>query len=126
MATDNSVRLDKWLWAARFFKTRSLAKTAIDGGKIHCDGVRGKASRLVTVGMSIKVRQGFVEKTVTVMALSEHRGSATIAQTLYQETDDSIQAREAMATARQSMPRSEHRPDKKQRRQIHKFIRNQE
>lgn len=126
MATDNSVRLDKWLWAARFFKTRSLAKTAIDGGKIHCDGVRGKASRLVTVGMSIKVRQGFVEKTVKVMALSEHRGSATIAQTLYQETDDSIQAREAMATARQSMPRSEHRPDKKQRRQIHKFIRNQE
>lgn len=87
MVTDNQVRLDKWLWAARFFKTRALAKAAIEGGKVHCDGVRGKPSRQVQLGMSIKIRQGFAEKTVIVEGLSEQRGPAKVAETLYRETE---------------------------------------
>ncbi len=123
MAVDNSVRLDKWLWAARFFKTRSIAKEAIDGGKVHCDGVKGKASRVVTTGMSLKIRQGFHEKTVIVKDLSDKRGPAKIAQTLYEETADSIKQRETLAVQRQSMPKTEGKPDKRQRRQIHRFKR---
>lgn len=123
MTIDNSVRLDKWLWAARFFKTRSIAKDAIDGGKVHCDGVKGKASRAVTVGMSLKIRQGSHEKTVIVQGLSEKRGPATIAQELYQETAESIKNRETLALQRQSMPKTEGKPDKRQRRQIHRFKR---
>lgn len=132
MATDNSlyspqtVRLDKWLWAARFFKTRSLAKQALEGGKVHCEGVKGKASRMVSVGMKLTIRQGFTEKTVIIQRLSEQRGPASVAQTLYQETQESIQARETLVAQRQSMPRSEHKPDKKQRRQIHKFLNQQD
>jgi len=123
MALDIYVRLDKWLWAARFYKTRALAKTAIEGGKVHCDGVRGKPSRQVQLGMNIKIRQGFTEKTVIVEKLSEQRGPAKEAQTLYRETPESIQKREELALQRKSMPRSEHKPDKKQRRQIHRFLR---
>lgn len=126
MAVDINVRLDKWLWAARFFKTRALAKAAIEGGKVHCDGVRGKPSRQVLVGMSIQIRQGFAEKTVIVEGLSEQRGPAKVAETLYRETEDSIQKREQLAVQRQSMPYSEHKPDKKQRRQIHRFLRQQD
>ncbi|AOE49017.1 RNA-binding S4 domain-containing protein [Kangiella sediminilitoris] len=125
MTADNFVRLDKWLWAARFFKTRSIAKEAIDGGKVHCDGVKGKASRAVTVGMTLKIRQGFNEKTVIVKDLSSQRGPAKIAQTLYEETDESIKKREALAVQRQSMPKTEGKPDKRQRRQIHRFKRDQ-
>ncbi|GAA4358940.1 RNA-binding S4 domain-containing protein [Kangiella marina] len=125
MIVDNSVRLDKWLWAARFFKTRSIAKEAIEGGKVHCDGVKGKASRAITVGMSLKIRQGFQEKTVIVTELSEHRGPAKVAQTLYEETADSIKARETLAVQRQSMPKTEGKPDKRQRRKIHRFKRDQ-
>jgi ribosome-associated heat shock protein Hsp15 len=123
MAIDNSVRLDKWLWAARFFKTRTLAKEAIDGGKVHCDGVKGKASRSVTIGMNLKIRQGFQEKTVIIKGLSDKRGPAKIAQTLYEETAESIEKREALAVQRQSMPKTEGKPDKRQRRQIHRFKR---
>lgn len=123
MTIDNSVRLDKWLWAARFFKTRSIAKDAIDGGKVHCDGVKGKASRAVTVGMSLKIRQGFNEKTVIIKDLSEKRGPASVAQTLYEETPESIEKREALAVQRKSMPQTEGKPDKRQRRQIHRFKR---
>ena len=123
MAIDNSVRLDKWLWAARFFKTRTIAKEAIDGGKVHCDGVKGKASRSVTIGMNLKIRQGFQEKTVIIKGLSDKRGPAKIAQTLYEETPESIEKREALAIQRQSMPKTEGKPDKRQRRQIHRFKR---
>jgi len=123
MTIDNSVRLDKWLWAARFFKTRSIAKDAIDGGKVHCDGVKGKASRAVTVGMSLKIRQGFNEKTVIIKDLSEKRGPAKTAQTLYEETPESIEKREVLAVQRKSMPQTEGKPDKRQRRQIHRFKR---
>jgi len=123
MTIDNFVRLDKWLWAARFFKTRTIAKEAIDGGKVHCDGVKGKASRAVTVGMSLQIRQGFQEKTVIVQELSDKRGPAKIAQTLYTETEESIKKRQALALQRQSMPKTEGKPDKRQRRQIHRFKR---
>ena len=126
MTVDNFVRLDKWLWAARFFKTRAIAKEAIDGGKVHCDGVKGKASRAVTVGMTLKIRQGFNEKTVIVKGLSSQRGPAKIAQTLYEETDESIKKRETLAVQRQSMPKTEGKPDKRQRRQIHRFKRDQD
>ena len=125
MVVDIYVRLDKWLWAARFFKTRALAKAAIEGGKVHCDGVRGKPSRQVQLGMTIQLRQGFTEKTVIVEGLSEQRGPAKEAQALYRETEDSIQKRETLALQRKSMPHSEHKPDKKQRRQIHRFLRQQ-
>jgi len=126
MAVDIYIRLDKWLWAARFFKTRALAKAAIEGGKVHCDGVRGKASRQVQLGMSIKIRQGFAEKTVIVEGLSEQRGPAKEAQRLYTETEQSIQKREELAVQRKSMLHSDHKPDKKQRRQIHRFLRQQD
>lgn len=125
MMADKNIRLDKWLWAARFFRTRALSKKAIDGGKIHCDGVRGKSSRSVNIDMLIKIRQGFSEKTVKVLALSDQRGSATIAQALYQETAESIENREQLRLQNQSMPKSEHKPDKKQRRLIKQFIRKQ-
>ncbi len=122
----DSVRLDKWLWAARFYKTRSLSKKAIDGGKVHCDGVKGKANRQVVIGMQIRLMQGHQQKTIDVLALSEHRGPAKVAQSLYQETPESIAKREELLVQRQSMPMSNTKPDKKQRRQIHKFLREQD
>jgi ribosome-associated heat shock protein Hsp15 len=117
------VRIDKWLWAARFFRTRSLAKEAIEGGKVHCDGVRVKVSKEVKPGMVFTIRQGFDEKTVTVKALSETRGPATVAQALYEETAESIGQREQNTANRQAnnLAHPDHRPSKKDRRQIHKF-----
>ncbi|MBA4501635.1 ribosome-associated heat shock protein Hsp15 [Marinobacterium marinum] len=114
-----SVRLDKWLWAARFYKTRALAKQMIEGGKVHYDGQRSKCSKAVEVGALIQLRQGYEEKTVEVLALSDQRRGAEDAQRLYRETEDSIQAREARAQARKvqgSAP--DHRPDKKSRREL--------
>jgi ribosome-associated heat shock protein Hsp15 len=120
---DERVRMDKWLWAARFFKTRSQAKEAIEGGKVHCEGVRVKVSKEVRVGMVFTIRQGFDEKTVLVKALSEVRGPATQAQTLYEETTESITARTLHQQERrdQNLAHPDHRPNKKERRQIHKF-----
>ncbi|HQV41590.1 MAG: ribosome-associated heat shock protein Hsp15 [Moraxellaceae bacterium] len=117
------VRIDKWLWAARFYRTRSLAKDAIDGGKVHCDGARVKVSKEVRLGMTFTIRQGFDEKTVTVKALSEVRGPASVAQTLYEETADSLVQREQLTANRQAqnLAHPEHRPSKKDRRQIHRF-----
>lgn len=117
------VRIDKWLWAARFYRTRSLAKDAIDGGKVHCDGARVKVSKEVRIGMTFTIRQGFDEKTVTVKALSEVRGPASVAQTLYEETADSLAQREQLTANRQAqnLAHPEHRPSKKDRRQIHRF-----
>lgn len=117
------VRIDKWLWAARFFRTRSLAKDAIEGGKVHCEGVRVKVSKEVKPGMVFTIRQGFDEKTVVVKALSEVRGPATVAQALYEETAESL-AQRAQETANrqaQNLAHPDHRPSKKDRRQIHKF-----
>ena len=119
------VRLDKWLWAARFFKTRSLATEAINGGKVHVNGERVKPSRKVNLGDELTIRQGFVEKIVIVTGLNEKRGSATMAAELYSETEASIAKREAEAEQRRLLaaatPQPEHRPNKKQRRQIHRF-----
>ena len=119
------VRLDKWLWAARFFKSRSLAKAAIDGGKVHLDGQRVKVSKEISVGCELRVRQGWDEKIVVVKALSDQRRAASEAQLLYEETAESIEKRATQAEARKAagglLGRPEHRPTKKQRRQIHAF-----
>lgn len=119
------LRLDKWLWAARFFKTRSLAKAAIEGGKVRLDGQRVKVSKEISVGDILQVRQGWDEKTVVVQALSDQRRGAPEAQALYRETAESLEKREAEAAARKAaggmIERPAHRPTKKQRRQIHRF-----
>ena len=129
MTADNSmtkVRADKWLWAARFFKTRSLAKTAIEGGKVHLDGQRIKVSKELCVGDRLSIRQGWDEKEVVVVALSTDRRSAQIAQTLYEETPKSIEKRQREHAARKaagSMARPDHRPDKYARRQLNRLRR---
>ncbi|WP_444902477.1 RNA-binding S4 domain-containing protein [Microbulbifer sp. SSSA007] len=121
------VRIDKWLWAARFFKTRSIAKQAIDGGKVHADGQRVKASKEVSVGTVLSIRQGWDQLEVEVIALSDQRRSADIARTLYRETDESIDRRERERSERQAANAGiqRERPNKKQRRQIHRFLREQ-
>lgn len=123
--TDEQIRLDKWLWAARFFKTRALAKAAIEGGKVHYDGARAKPSRTVSVGAMLRLRQGFDEKTVEVLALSDKRGPAPVAQTLYRETEESVERREQNAAMRRQASMSHaapaQRPSKKQRRDIQRF-----
>lgn len=122
---NNKIRLDKWLWAARFYKTRSTAKDMIEGGKVHYEGRRVKASKEVMLGASIQLRQGFDEKTVIVIKLSERRGNAQIAATLYEETADSIEKRQLAAEQRKAIssthPINEHRPNKKERRKILQF-----
>lgn len=123
----DKVRIDKWLWAARFFKTRSLAKSAIEGGKVHIDGNKSKASRQLEVGTVLAIRQGFDIKTVEVIALSEQRRGAPEAMLLYSETPESIELREkesAQRKAANSAVISDGRPNKKQRRQIHRFLSN--
>ncbi|TCO70440.1 RNA-binding S4 domain-containing protein [Chromatocurvus halotolerans] len=121
----NGVRLDKWLWAARFFKTRSLAKAAVEGGKVQFDGNRVKVSREVNVGDRLRIRQGWDEKDVTVIAVSDQRRGAAEAQALYEESADSIERRESAAAARKAaggmLERPVRKPNKKERRQIHRF-----
>ena len=124
---EKKVRLDKWLWSARFYKTRSLAKKAIEGGKVHYNGERSKVSRDVDIGAILTIRAGWDEKEVEVIAISDQRRGAPQAQRLYQETTASITKREAMAGQRKAMNGlgliSKERPSKKQRRQIHQFKR---
>ena len=119
---NTSTRLDKWLWAARFYKTRAIAKQMIDGGKVFYNGQRTKSGKNVTLGDTIKLRQGFDEKEVTVLALADKRRDATFALTLYQETPNSKETRAKTALARQQgilmTPASAGKPDKKQRRKI--------
>src|SRR5690606_37692765 len=124
-ANHDKVRLDKWLWAARFFKTRSLAKEAIEGGKVHYNGARTKPGKIVALGAELTIRQGWAERTVTVMELSEKRRGAPEAQKLYHESDESLQKREQIAWERKqhvmaNMP-PPRRPTKKERRDIHRF-----
>ncbi|KAB0653545.1 RNA-binding protein [Acinetobacter bohemicus] len=118
-----SMRVDKWLWAARFFKTRSISKAAIEGGKVHHNSERVKVSKEIRVGMELTIQQGFDRKTILIKALSAIRGAAPIAQQLYAETEVSIARRELLATQRKlhNLARPEHRPSKKDRRQISKF-----
>lgn len=118
------VRIDKWLWAARFYKTRALAKQAIEGGKVHCEGGRVKPSKELEVGMQLKLRQGFDDKTVVVKALSDQRRGAPEAQLLYEETAESVEQRERLIEQRRAQPKhwpSPTRPNKKQRRLITRF-----
>ena len=118
---DDKVRLDKWLWAARFYKTRSLAKEAIEGGKVHCRGERCKPGKEPKIGDEYVLRTGFDERTVVVRALSMVRRGAPDAQLLYEETADSIARREEAAALRKAGAlgvQTEGRPNKKQRRQL--------
>ena len=121
----DKLRLDKWLWAARFFKTRSLAKAAVEGGKVQLEGQRVKVSREICEGDTLHIRQGWDERVVVVKALSEQRRGAPEAQLLYEETAESIAKREEAAAARKAaggmIDRPAQRPDKRQRRQIHRF-----
>jgi len=121
----DKLRIDKWLWAARFFKTRSLAKAAIEGGKVQLEGQRIKVSREISIGDSLKIRQGWDEKIILVKALTNQRRGAAEAQMLYAETTQSIDKREAEAAARKAaggmLERPSGKPSKKQRRQIHRF-----
>jgi ribosome-associated heat shock protein Hsp15 len=123
--SEERVRLDKWLWAARFFRTRNLAKQAIEGGKVWYDGARSKVSKEVQVGAELRIRQGFNEKTVIVRALSGERRGAPEAALLFDETDASIAARTAGADERRlqraGMAAPEGRPGKRDRRLIHQF-----
>jgi len=123
--TGNRLRLDKWLWAARFFKTRSQAKAAIEGGKVQMGGQRLKVSKEVAVGDVLLIRQGWDEREVRVTGLDEQRRGAPQARLLYEETAASVARREAEAAARKAaggmIDRPPGRPDKKQRRQIHRF-----
>ncbi|WP_394172014.1 ribosome-associated heat shock protein Hsp15 [Thalassotalea litorea] len=124
-ACDNQYRLDKWLWAARFYKTRAIAKQMIEGGKVFYNGQRTKSAKIVAIGDKVRIRQGFDEKEVIIEALADRRKDATFAQTLYQETEESLNRREATAQARKQglllSPGTETKPDKKQRRQIRQF-----
>ncbi len=117
-------RIDKWLWAARFYRTRGKAKEAIDGGKVHINGIRAKPSKELNIGDMLELTQGWDERTVVVKALSDVRQSAQIAQELYAETAASLAKRERIAEQRKAagnQVRSEGRPSKKNRRLIHQF-----
>jgi ribosome-associated heat shock protein Hsp15 len=121
------VRIDKWLWAARFYKTRGLSAEAIDGGKIEVNGERAKRSRLVQAGDRIRIRIGPYEHLINVRGVSERRGSAPIAQQLYEEDPESKKAREAMAAHVRAMNANtgyeSGRPTKKDRRDIERLKR---
>jgi ribosome-associated heat shock protein Hsp15 len=120
-----AVRLDKWLWAARFFKTRSLAAQAIAGGKIQVNGERAKRSKLLQLGDEIRVRQGPFEHHILVRGLSENRGPSAVAHELYQETAASVRAREVIASQLRMarVPRFEGkgRPTKRDRRDMERL-----
>ena len=120
------VRIDKWLWAARFFKTRSLAKQAIEGGKVQCGGQRAKASKEIMIDTVLSIRQGWDIKEVLVINLSDQRRGAPEAALLYEETPESIEQRKVNTEQRRVLQsasglQTEGRPNKKQRRQIHRF-----
>ena len=119
------VRLDKWLWAARFFKTRALAATAIDGGKVDVNGERAKRSKLLQANDQVRLRNGPYEWQLTVRDIAQRRGSATIAQQLYEESAASIARRDEAHTQLKSMPSAfafgESRPGKRDRRELRKL-----
>lgn len=125
MADPPRLRIDKWLWAARLFKTRSLAKTAIEGGKVEVDGQRTKPSKEIEVGAELTVRQGWEEKTLIVEGLSDQRRGAPEAALLYRETAASEARREQRAAERRANRSAilfpDQRPSKKQRRQLVRF-----
>lgn len=117
------VRLDKWLWAARFFKTRAKAKEAIEGGKVHVNGKRGKPSKDVQINNELVISQGWDKKTVIVINVTDKRGGAPAAQLLYTETEESIENRNLQGMHRKSAGAviSQVPPSKRDRRLIRKF-----
>jgi len=130
MASDSSsdrdgVRIDKWLWAARFFKTRSLATEAVNGGKVELNGLRPKPSKEVKIGDQLRVRLGPFIHELTIRALSDRRGPATAAALLFQETAESIAAREKLREQHRLAPVAQYddggRPTKKDRRAMSAF-----
>lgn len=122
MTESAAIRLDIWLWAARFFKTRSLAKQAVETGKVEVGGQRAKPSRMVRMDDVLKIARGEEHFEVTVLTLSEQRGPANVAQALYAESEDSLvkreQARALRAAERNGYRAPEHKPDKRARRLI--------
>lgn len=122
---DGSIRIDKWLWAARFFKTRSLAAEAVAGGKVKVSGERVKAAKALRVGDALRVHIGHFEYAITVRGLSDRRGPASAAALLYEESAESKAARETLAAqlaaTRVIYPRGEGRPTKKARREMIRF-----
>jgi ribosome-associated heat shock protein Hsp15 len=120
-----SVRIDKWLWAARFFKTRALASKACDLGRIHSNGIQAKPAREIRIGEMLQVRNEGGDFEIEVLALSQMRGPAAVAQMLYRETEASKEARLKAAAERKAMqefaPLPEHRPSKRDRRRIIQF-----
>jgi ribosome-associated heat shock protein Hsp15 len=124
---DDTVRIDKWLWAARFFRTRALAREAIKGGKVHLDGVRVKPGRTLSPGDRLTIRRGDEEYIVTVDDLGDRRLSASLAAEKYTEDPESKARREAAAEKRklerQARQERLRRPDKRERRQIVRFTR---
>lgn len=123
------LRIDKWLWAARFFKTRGLASEAVSGGKVHINGQRVKSSKCVRIGDQLEIHRAQETFTVIVEQLSDRRGPARDAMQLYTETSDSIARRAEMALQNklnaQMHPHSEKKPSKRDRRHIIRFIRKQ-
>jgi len=120
-----SVRLDKWLWASRFFKTRKMATEAINGGKVHLNGVRVKPSRSVKVGDKLDITRESYRYHITVQGLNDKRRPAKEAQRLYEETEESMRAREQERELRKlnsaSVHQSDKKPNKKERRQMDKW-----
>jgi ribosome-associated heat shock protein Hsp15 len=125
MTPPDKIRLDRWLWAARFFKTRSLAASAIDGGKVQLNATRVKRSQQVQVGDQVRIRRPPYEFVVEVRALSEHRGPASEAQVLYAETAESLARRETLREQLRAQPtvsfEGKGRPTKKDRRRLDQF-----
>ena len=124
MSSVEKIRIDKWLWAARFFKTRSLAADAVNGGKVHVNDRRVKSSRSINIRDELKITRGQFQTVVIVKAFSEKRGPAKVAQMLYEETPESLKKREILLEQRKilntEMQRTKTKPDKRQRRQIRK------
>lgn len=122
VSPESSLRLDKWLWAARFYKSRSLARGQIEGGKVHYNGQRSKPGKAVELGALVRFWQGQDEREVRVLTLSEQRKSAPLARLMYEETAESLKRRAENAEARrfnsQFAPSPERRPDKQERRQL--------
>jgi len=124
---DDSVRIDKWLWAARFFKTRSLATDAVAGGKVEVNGERAKPAKAVKPGDEVRVRLAPYEHILIVRALGERRGSASVAHTLYEETPASVAERHRLSEQLRMAPggfvyEERGRPTKKDRRELSKLV----
>jgi ribosome-associated heat shock protein Hsp15 len=122
---DSTTRLDKWLWAARFFKTRSMAREAVAGGKVHLNGNRAKPGRTLNIGDELRIQRGEDIYTITIVELTGQRGPAAVAATLFEESEENRLQREKLATdrklAHEQHATRERRPDKRQRRKLIRF-----